>query len=185
MGHYDRNAKSPAPPHARPGAHLGAGGSGLVERQERPTLPAPSELSTSGTRPRAHRRASSDELQRIRLDLIDRYSAGDYAAALALAEDLQARNADDLSASSFAKDCRKQLEDGYVKRLGSLERVPVLAISMPELQKRSLDHKAGFLLSRVDGQSSVEVLLDLVAMPRAEALRILVDLVGGGILQIR
>ena len=69
--------------------------------------------------------------------------------------------------------------------LGSLRAVPMLAISMTALRGRTLDHRAGFLLSRVDGQFSIEALLDVGGMPRIDALRILADLVDRGILRLK
>jgi hypothetical protein len=149
-------------------------------------MPAPADPSTSGTRLRAGRPASPShiELQRIRFELADKYTAGDYASALALAEELQGKSPSDLSASSFARECRMMLEQESVNRLGSLESVPVLAISMHDLQRRSLDHRAGFLVSRVDGESSLEMLLDLVPLPRNDALKILAELVEEGILRL-
>jgi hypothetical protein len=75
-------------------------------------------------------------------------------------------------------------EKKHAERIGSLEGCPVLAISPEELVRRNIDHRAGFLLSRVDGQSSVEDILDVCAMPRTDALRILGDLIEDGIVWI-
>jgi hypothetical protein len=155
-------------------------------RRDAPTLPAPADPATSGTRIRVGRVAtpSLDELQRLRLELAERYSAGDYGSALALADELETRNPHDPSAESFARDCRRLLEAECLKRIGSLEGVPVLALSIEELRSRALDHRAGFLVSRVDGASSVEMLLDIVPMRRERALQILADLVEEGILRM-
>ena len=40
----------------------------------------------------------------------------------------------------------------------------------------SLDHRAGFILSCVDGYSSIEEILDVSGMPQIDALRILHEL---------
>ena len=66
----------------------------------------------------------------------------------------------------------------------SLSKVPRLRVGLAELRTLSLDHRAGFLLSLADGGSSVETILDMCAMPRDEALAILMDLVGRGILSL-
>jgi hypothetical protein len=47
-----------------------------------------------------------------------------------------------------------------------------------------LDHRAGFLLSRVDGLSTVEEVLDICGMPRLEALKTLVDLLDRGAIRV-
>jgi hypothetical protein len=44
----------------------------------------------------------------------------------------------------------------------------------------AIDHRAGFLLSLVDGSSTLEAILDVCGMPRLDALRILHELVQRG-----
>jgi DNA-binding IclR family transcriptional regulator len=48
-----------------------------------------------------------------------------------------------------------------------------------------MDHRAGFVLSLVDGVSAVEAILDVCGMPRAEALRILHELIDIGAIALR
>jgi tetratricopeptide (TPR) repeat protein len=64
-------------------------------------------------------------------------------------------------------------ERSFEAYVGSLEQVPILAISEGALASQGLDHRAGFLLSRIDGVMHIEHLLDIAGMPRAEAMRIL------------
>jgi hypothetical protein len=63
-------------------------------------------------------------------------------------------------------------------------RVPRLAVRPHELSLLPLDHREGFLLSMVDGVSSIETILDVCAMPSDEALEILESLVQRGVLVI-
>jgi hypothetical protein len=63
-------------------------------------------------------------------------------------------------------------------------RVPRLAVSAQELALLPLDHIEGFLVSRVDGRSTIETILDVCAMPADEALGILESLVERGVLII-
>jgi hypothetical protein len=67
----------------------------------------------------------------------------------------------------------------------SRRSVPYVAVSMSALKSRALDHRQGFLVSLVDGTSTVEDLLDLSGMPEDEALGIVGDLVSVGILALR
>ncbi len=62
--------------------------------------------------------------------------------------------------------------------------VPQVAVSARELEMYALDHREGFLLSRVDGVSTIETILDVCAMPADEALEILESLIERGILMI-
>jgi hypothetical protein len=63
--------------------------------------------------------------------------------------------------------------EGYV---GPASGVPVFAMSPGALTGQELDHRAGFLLSRIDGTMTIEHLMDIASMPRFEALRILASL---------
>jgi hypothetical protein len=73
------------------------------------------------------------------------------------------------------------------RRHGRLDRssVPVLAVSPADLCGLAVDHRAGFLLSRIDGQTPMEGLLDLSAMPEEETLGLLRELLDRGILVLR
>jgi len=190
MAQFERNAKTGGPLPVRSPPRDGAAQSGRVDRSQYPTLPAPpapapAEPRTSGTQLRGRRRVSpTEELERSRIELAEKYAAGDYPAALALAEAIQAKGPHELAAAAFARDCRRMIEAECEQRIGSFSRVPVLAISLSELRRRDLDHRAGFLLSLVDGVSSVEALLDVSAMPRVDALRMLARLVEDGILRV-
>jgi hypothetical protein len=68
----------------------------------------------------------------------------------------------------------------YSRRL-TLDLVPRLALSRRALLVQPLDHRAGFIVSLIDGKCSVETILDLSAMRRTEALRILRELATMGV----
>src|SRR5580658_5824943 len=63
-------------------------------------------------------------------------------------------------------------------------RIPKLAVGAGELKLLVIDHREGFLVSRVDGKSTIETILDVCAMPADEALEILESLVERGVLVI-
>lgn len=58
----------------------------------------------------------------------------------------------------------------------SLASVPVVLRTREELLLLQLDHVSGFLLSHVDGETSLETILDLVPVPESEALAIVESL---------
>lgn len=66
----------------------------------------------------------------------------------------------------------------------SLASVPVLAMKTDELVRLPLDHRAGFLLSHVDGASSFETLLDLVPLPESEVIGIVESLLALGVIRL-
>jgi hypothetical protein len=86
------------------------------------------------------------------------YAAGDIEAALALADRVRAR-----------------------ERL-PLDAVPVVTVTRDALMKLPLDHRAGFLLTRIDGMSNIQSIIDISAMPFDEAMLLLEKLLTVGAL---
>ena len=72
--------------------------------------------------------------------------------------------------------CTDVLSQMYLARLGSLAQAVRVAVPNDQIRWLSLDHRAGFLLSLVDGHSTIEEILDISGMPRLDALRILYGL---------
>jgi len=83
---------------------------------------------------------------------------------------------DDLAARRYAQNCRDVLTQMFAARIGPLDQVITVVVSPEEVQWLSLDHRAGFLLSLVDGMSTVDEILDISGMTRLDALKILHDL---------
>ncbi len=122
----------------------------------------------------AQARASADA--RFAEEMLDRLAAGDYAGALLAADSLllhQPRHADALDCAQIA---RSELRKIYTGRLGSLERVPHLAMGHEGLQALSLDFRGGFILSRVDGATPLDIVVAACGLPELDALRILSEL---------
>ena len=63
--------------------------------------------------------------------------------------------------------------------------MPVVAVDRPASVGLTLDHRAGFMLSHVDGVSTFEEILDVSGMPTLEALRIIVELLEQKVIVIR
>ncbi len=110
------------------------------------------------------------------VDMKDRFSLGDYSGALAVAEMLLTKDASNVEAAKMAEECQRVLIKMYAARIGPLDRVPMVMVQPHELRWLSIDHRAGFLLSLVDGMSSIEMILDVSGMPLLDTLRILHEL---------
>jgi len=106
----------------------------------------------------------------------DRYATGDFSGALIVAEGILEAEPQHEEARRCRERCTDVLSQMYLARLGSLAQIVQVALSGDEIRWLSLDHRAGFLLSLIDGASSIETLLDISGMPRLEALRILYGL---------
>jgi hypothetical protein len=109
-------------------------------------------------------------------ELRERYALGDFSGALTIAEGLLEDQPNNADAQRYAESCRDVLRQMYAARLGPLDQVPVVAIPAEQLRWLTLDHRSGFLLSHVDGVSTLEEILDISGMNPLEAMRIIYDL---------
>ncbi len=109
-------------------------------------------------------------------EMKDRYAMGDFTGALAVAESLLGVDPEDIDAQRYAKNCRDVLTQMYSARLGALTQRVSVVVPMDQIRWLSLDHRAGFVLSLIDGNCSIEELLDISGMTRLDALRILYTL---------
>jgi hypothetical protein len=118
-------------------------------------------------------------------EMRERFSLGDYTGALEMSELILADEADHVEAIECARNCRTVLENMYAARLGPLDRVPTVVVPRTQMRWLTMDHRAGFVLSLVDGSSSVDMILDLSGMSKLDALRILYELVQQKIVAFR
>jgi len=138
--------------------------------------PAPAfELSLDAPPP-AHAFEEAVSTASAVADMKDRYAMGDFSGALVIAEGIIENDPNDSEAPRYAQSCRDVLTQMYSARLGSLDQRVRVAVPSDQIRWLTLDHRAGFLLSLVDGGSTVDQLLDISGMPRLDALRILYQL---------
>jgi hypothetical protein len=74
--------------------------------------------------------------------------------------------------------------DAYLGSLGGLAAVPRLVRPQGRVTDLPLGVQAAFVLSRIDGESSVEDILDISGLSRLTTLRILHELVQQGLLRV-
>ncbi len=87
----------------------------------------------------------------------DRFSLGDYTGALGVAEKILEEDPSHEDARHYAGECRSVLEQMYTARIGPLDRIPLVAVPREQLRWLSIDHRAGFILSHIDGVSTLEM----------------------------
>jgi hypothetical protein len=90
---------------------------------------------------------------------------------LQLREQARAPRIDDIVDST-----RPLLERAFGACIGDMKCAPIRAIPSEELAAHGLDHRAAFLMSRMDGMLTVGDLLDIAGMPRFDALRLMAAL---------
>ena len=105
-----------------------------------------------------------------------RFESHNYPGALVLAESILASNPAHAVARRCASSCRDALAEKYLSRIGGRNCVPRVAMPPEEMHRLALDHRAGFLLSFIDGAMSVDEVLDVSSMPELDALRIMFEL---------
>ncbi len=190
-------AKPPRPPVAQPPRPLAspAGPAAPAAPAAPVTAPAPpaaqaaiateTSASRAATRHAAPPDKPADKPADPARDMRDRFALGDYTGALESAEAILAEGGADQEALDMAQNCRDNLEQMYKAKLGALDRVPIVMVPSGELRWLSIDHRAGFVLSNIDGVSSLEMIIDVSGMPPLDALRILCELAQQRIISFR
>jgi hypothetical protein len=160
--------------------------SGTIPPVADPNAPASIEAAVLGVissqaGPEITERTIDDPVAEMR----ERFSLGDYTGALEMSELILAEEPANLEAAECGENCRTVLEGMFAAKLGALTRVPMVVVPRTQMRWLSIDHRAGFVLSLVDGSSSVEMILDVCGMPKLDALRILHELVQRKIVAFR
>ena len=138
--------------------------------------------------PPIHERRPATSEPRVKSPLVHEMNAyldaSDFKAALVIADQILAEDPGNPWAKQGSLRCQAALEELYIRRLGPLSQVPTLGVSQRELLSLALDHRAGFILAQVDGICTLDMILDMSSMRRLDTLRVLLELVQQGILQL-
>jgi hypothetical protein len=131
-----------------------------------------------------------DEAVKARMSwLIERASresqAGRFLLAVVALDLALEEHADSAVAQKLIHSNRELLFEVYRNFLGDPTRVPQLPMPMHRMPVAELDHRAAFLLSRVDGSLTIEDVLDVSGMARLDALRHVVRLLLRGLMVLR
>jgi hypothetical protein len=143
---------------------------------EAPEAPRPRRRTSKAP---ARASAAGDRLAQVH----ERLELGDYSGALAAAEAIAKSGRHDPEVDRTIQECRRVLVGMYESRIGSFDRVPEVVVSSHELVWRNLDPTTGFVLSRIDGMSTFEDIVDVSGLPRFETCRILNQLLQDGIIR--
>jgi len=163
-------APDPQNIHERPTRRI-SGDAWVADRDRRslaPTAPPPARPE------RAEAGDGSPAL--LHAEVADCFALGDYARSLSAAELLLGLDPEDENAQQYAVNSRARLEARYLSRIGSLDYVFNLAVPSAKVKWLGLDPQAAFLLSLVDGQTTVAEVLEICQMGRLEALRVFTEL---------
>lgn len=118
-------------------------------------------------------------------EIQDRLAMGDYTGALTVADRVPSSSGQYTEAVALGMHCRTILLQMHRAKVGSFDQVPFVLIERQQLRWLSLDHRAGFLLSLMDGRLSVQEVVDTANMPELEVLRVLYELLSQGVVALR
>jgi hypothetical protein len=139
----------------------------------------------SGRVPAAAMHPTTDDASEMRLrasELVDRcrgqLERGNLEAAAAAAEAAlrEGERAPHPGIPEVIGPARSLFETAFEALVGPPQGIPVPAMSSAALAGQDFDSRAGFLLSHMDGELTVDGLLDVAGMPRFEVFRILAAL---------
>jgi len=129
----------------------------------------------------SERSIASDPVLAVARPMWAAFARRDFTDALQRAEAMLAAHPGHPVAEACARECRLEL----AARLHAPSAVPRLVASPPSPGSRiTLNHRDGFVLSQIDGVSSVETLVDVCAMGRPELLAVLEKLVEAGLVVV-
>ena len=110
------------------------------------------------------------------------FELGDFSGSLELVEKVLKKQPTHEGARAYLKRNEQTLLKMYESKLGDMLKVPRQLVPPDEVIWMNMHHRAGFILSQVDGSLSYDDLLSVSGMDRFDTVRILADLVGNGII---
>jgi tetratricopeptide (TPR) repeat protein len=110
------------------------------------------------------------------------FALGDFSGSLELIEKILQVDPDHGEARDYLRQNEATLISMYESKLGSMSRIPRLAVKPEEVLWLNLDHRAGFLLAQIDGTVDYESLFALSGLPRLDTARILANLIADGVI---
>jgi len=107
-----------------------------------------------------------------------------YEGALDLYETAATLDPTRVELEGYVDLLRSRLVKVYRERIGDRSRIPKLLVPPGQITRFNLPADAGFVLSLIDGRTSLDELLSLSGMGPFEALRIVANLLEAGILEV-
>jgi hypothetical protein len=141
-------------------------------------VPPPLEIRRRpGSKPSPPAQPAQGSAEALYREARRKLDSRDLDGALACLERIPSDYANFDDAKRLLELTRGQLQQHYETRLGSFGTAPRITVSNEELVSLRLNHRAGYILSQIDGRVSLEDLIALSGMPRLDTLRILCALI--------
>ncbi|MFO0551924.1 MAG: hypothetical protein U0271_26295 [Polyangiaceae bacterium] len=155
---------------------------GVVLELDPPSISEFSGLDSSPARsaPVAPPAAEDPKIAALRI----RFEKGDYAGVLMRAEALLDERPDDTTVREYIHEAQIQLKQMYLEKLGNADIVLRVAMQLNEIQGLSIDNRAGFVISLIDGVATIGDVIDMSGMPELDVLRMLYELREHGVVVV-
>lgn len=114
----------------------------------------------------------------------DRYQLHDFQGVLDALGEYPHEESHQTEVRNMLAESRANLLKMYEAKIGPLEQVPEVLVSNEEVIWLNLNHRAGFILSQVDGTVSYDDLISLSGMPRLDTVRILTELLDQSVIGV-
>jgi len=111
-----------------------------------------------------------------------RHAAGDFSGSLVLVEQVLTAEPEHKEARKFLSENTARLVSMYRSRIGPLARSPRIRMRAQDIMWQSMDHRAGFVLSQVDGRTTYDEIIEISGLNELDATRILARLVDQGVI---
>ncbi|HOX46632.1 MAG TPA: tetratricopeptide repeat protein [Myxococcota bacterium] len=108
----------------------------------------------------------------------------DFSGVLELVEKVLMLAPDHQEALFLREQATQELVRMYSSKVGELGRVPRVRMAEDEIIWLNLDHRAGFVLSLIDGHTSFDDVLSICGLPSLDALRILTQLLQEKVIEV-
>ena len=105
-----------------------------------------------------------------------RYQLHDFAGAIEVLDVMPAEAPQAEEARNVIASSRRNMLKMYESKIGDFDQVPRVLISNEEIIWLNLNHRAGFILSQIDGAVTYEDIISLSGMPRLDTVEILSQL---------
>lgn len=124
-----------------------------------------------------------DDCKNLMQGAIDMFALGDFSGSLDLVEQVLKLDPDNAAAKDYLERNQDTLLQMYESKIGSFSEIPRVCIPPDEVIWLNLHHRAGFLLSQIDGTVSYDDIMSLSGMSQLETCKILVSLIRDGVIQ--
>ncbi|MCD6498720.1 MAG: hypothetical protein J7M25_10550 [Deltaproteobacteria bacterium] len=113
------------------------------------------------------------------------YASGKFEESLSLCRQMEELLGANPDLEALIKQNQSALTDRFLTRIGGVDAIPIVVATPEALTTSGIDHRAAFLLTRIDGNLTVDEILVISGMSRLETVRTLWNMLSEGLVEIQ